>query len=38
LGPNASVDSGLGVSMGRQRSVLNGTSATNGNYAAHQYS
>ncbi|CAF3791948.1 unnamed protein product [Rotaria sordida] len=38
LGPNASVDSGLGVSMGRQRSVLNSTSVTNTNYAAHQYS
>ncbi|CAF0742300.1 unnamed protein product [Adineta steineri] len=38
MGPNASVDSGLGVSMGRQRSVLNSTSGTNGNYAAHQYS
>ncbi|UJR22513.1 hypothetical protein I4U23_025563 [Adineta vaga] len=38
LGPNASVDSGLGVSMGRQRSVLNSTSTTNGNYAAHHYS
>ncbi|CAF0837834.1 unnamed protein product [Adineta ricciae] len=38
LGPNASVDSGLGVSMGRQRSVLNSTLATNGTYAAHQYS
>ena len=38
LGPNASVDSGLGVSMGRQRSVLNSISATNGTYAAQQYS
>jgi len=37
LGPNASVDSGLGVSMGRQRSVLNSTSATSATYAAHQY-